>query len=1252
MSERVSFSKIKNLAEIPNLLNIQLQFFSDFLQENVLPTERSASGLQGVFKETFPISDSKGNFSLEFLEYSLGVPKYSITECKERDMTYSVPLKAVLSLVVYEKDGETKRFKEKITNEVYLGDIPYMTETGTFIINGAERVIVSQLHRSPGVFFDEEAGLQDIQQLKGRIIPFKGAWLELIISTKGVLFISIDRRKKFAATSFLRALGHSTNTAILSIFYDKEEIKLNDKGKETAKGRILAEDAVDKETGEMLLESGGVLTEEKIELLAEKIHSVTVLKGSGLEDSVVVKTLGEDKTANEDEALIRIYSDIRSGEAPNAETARQFFQRLFFDPKRYDLGDVGRYKLNQKLYGNQEDTSRCLTTRDIIETMRYLVRLYEGAQGFILDDIDHLGNRRARTVGELLRIQFEAAFMRLARTVKERLAIRDNETITPKDLINARTVTTVIGSFFGSSQLSQFLDETNPLASLTHKRRISALGPGGLSRERAGFEVRDVHHSHYGRFCPIETPEGPNIGLISSLCTYAKFNRFGFLETPYYVLKNGKVTNDIVYLTADDEDKYAIAQANEPLTEDGRFKNARIQCRQKGDFPYLPPEKVDFMDVSPKQLVSVAAGLIPFLEHDDANRALMGSNMQRQAVPLLVPDAPIIGTGLEAKAAYDSGVMVLAKHDGVVERVYADKIIVRRKGKAKDEDSYAEFPETDVYVLRKFERTNQDTCFNQRPIVEAGQKVKAGDVLADGPATDHGELALGRNVTVAFMPWCGYNFEDAIIISERLLKDDVFTSIHIEEFQLEVRDTKRGPEEITREIPNINEEALRHLDENGVIRIGAEVEQGDILVGKVTPRGETELTPEERLLRAIFGEKASDVKDSSLKVPPGVRGIVIDAKLFSRKDRSKGAKKKDKQMIEDLQSELGKQIEAIRKVRDDKLLDILKGCEMVEIRDSETGQILVKEGTKFSKEIFKKVNLTRFLTSDDVVKEVKPNAKAKELLHIANKRILELEEKLEKEIDKIVRGEELKPGVLQLVKIYIATKRKVSVGDKMAGRHGNKGVIAKIVPLEDMPYMEDGTPVDVILNPLGVPSRMNVGQIMETHSGLAANALGVKVETPVFDGARYNEITDFLARAKMSLNGKMQLFDGRSGEPIHEHVTVGTMYILKLAHLVDDKIHARSIGPYSLVTQQPLGGKSQFGGQRFGEMEVWALEAYGAAYALQEILTVKSDDVVGRSKIYEAIVKGHNTPKPGIPESFNVLIKEIQALGLDMRIEE
>ncbi len=1250
---RTSYSRIRNSADMPYLLSVQVESYKKFLQADVKPSQRKHDGLQAVFSEAFPITDVKGNFSLEFVEYSLGVPKYSIEECKDRDMTYSSPLKAVLSLVSYEKDGDQKRFKEKITNEVYLGEIPLMTDSGTFVINGAERVVVSQLHRSPGVFFDEEIGLQEHKQLKARLIPFKGAWLEFIITFRNLLYISIDRRRKFPATIFLRALGFASNVEILNLFYNSEDVKISEKNRDTIVGRISSEAVADGDSGEIIIDSGDEITAQKFDALMKLGQkNLKIISGERTKDSVVKNTLDSDSTKSEADALVYIYNQLRSGEPPNLETARQFFQKMFFDPKRYDMGAVGRFKINQKLLGSMEETRQILTVSDIVETVKYLVSLYEGKPNFVLDDIDHLGNRRARTVGELLTTQFEAAFVRMTRTVRERLSIRDTENITPKDIVNARTVTTVVGSFFGSSQLSQFLDETNPLSSLTHKRRISALGPGGLSRDRAGFEVRDVHYSHYGRFCPIETPEGPNIGLISSLCTFAGFNKYGFLETPYFKVQNGIVTNEVVFLSADEEDRFVVAQANAQVDEKGKLVGATVLCRQRGEFPVLPIEKVDYIDVSPKQMVSVAAGLIPFLEHDDANRALMGSNMQRQAVPLLVPQAPVIGTGLEERTAYDSGVMVIAKNSGTVEKVYADRIIVRRKNVGKVDEGGVEFPEFDVYPLRKFQRTNQDTCFNQKPIVEAGSKVKAGDVLADGPATENGELALGRNILIAFMPWNGYNFEDAIIVNENLVKDDVFTSIHIEEFQCEVRDTKRGPEEITREIPNLSEEALRNLDENGIIRTGAEIEPGDILVGKVTPRGETELSPEERLLRAIFGEKASDVKDSSLRVPPGVKGIVMKTLSFSRKDRTKTAKRKDKQTIENLQAETVKQIEAIKSVRDKKLLELLAGSICCGIEDQETHQVIIKAGSKFSAETLKKFDFTKFVSTTDVVDDKKLNSKAKEVLHVANKRILELGEKLEKEIDKIVRGDELKPGVLQLVKIYVAKRRKISVGDKMAGRHGNKGVVSRIVPEEDMPYMEDGRPIDIILNPLGVPSRMNVGQVLETHAGLAADKLNIKIATPVFDGAKHDDVVDLLKKAKLPVSGKMRLFDGRTGEPFDNEVTVGRMYMLKLSHLVDDKIHARSIGPYSLVTQQPLGGKSQFGGQRFGEMEVWALEAYGAAYTLQELLTVKSDDVIGRSKIYESIVKGVNAPMPGIPESFNVLLKEIKSLALDMVVDD
>jgi DNA-directed RNA polymerase subunit beta len=965
------------------------------------------------------------------------------------------------------------------------------------------------------------------------------------------------------------------------------------------------------------------------------------------ENMVIRNTLAADPTKSEEEALFFIYATMRPGDPPNVETARNFIQRLFFDDKRYDLGNVGRYRINTRLGVVPPEGVTLLSKEDFIAAFKYMIGLNAGV-GFI-DDIDHLGNRRVRSVGELLSAQFTVGLTRMVRTIKERLSLRDAENVTPQDLINARTVSTVIQAFFGSSQLSQFLDQTNPLSELTHKRRVSALGPGGLTRERAGFEVRDVHHTHYGRLCPIETPEGPNIGLIASLSTFARVNDFGFIETPYQKVENGVLTGVIEYLTADQEDNYIIAQANTPLDDKGKILEKQVFARYRGDFPVVTPQEITYMDISPMQLVSIAAGLIPFLEHDDANRALMGSNMQRQAVPLLRTESPLIGTGVEARAAFDSGCMIVAKNAGVIEKVDANKIVVR-KLKEKSIDDILGLTEFDTFELVKYERSNQDTCINQRVRVKAGDKVKPGDVLADGHATSEGELALGRNVMVAFMPWRGYNFEDAIIISERLVAEDIYTSVHIEVFETEVRDTKRGPEELTREIPNVSEEALRNIDENGVVRVGTEVEAGDILVGKVTPKGETELSPEERLLRAIFGEKAGDVRDSSLKAPPGLKGVVIDTRVYSRKERDKRSKKKDKKQIDELKEEISQQISEIVKVRIDRLTEFLVDTQTCEITSALTGEIVVSEGKKWTKPMLQKLDYTGISVKNGLCQDPKRNKKAEEVLFYANDMISKLEDKLDKEIDKVVRGDELKPGVLQLVKVYVAKKRKLSVGDKMAGRHGNKGVISKVLPAEEMPFLPDGTPVDVILNPLGVPSRMNFGQILETHMGWAAKELGLKIATPVFDGATYADVLKLLAQAKLPKSGKIELRDGRTGEAFDHEVTVGPIYMLKLCHLVDDKIHARSIGPYSLVTQQPLGGKSQFGGQRFGEMEVWALEAYGAAFTLQQVLTVKSDDITGRSKIYEAIVKGENTPLPNIPESFKVLIREIKALGLDIEV--
>ncbi len=1245
MAERKTYSSSRFNFELPYLLDVQVNSFNRFIQAGTLPKERKREGLQKIFSEIFPVTDVKEQYALEFEGYSLGVPKYSIEECQKRGMTHAAPLKATLSLNVFEGDGEDKKFVEKITNDVYIGDLPLITQNGTFIINGSERVIVSQLHRSPGVSFDEETHTNGKRMLKARVIPYRGSWVEFLVDVNEAMYINIDRRRKIPATILLRALGFSRNNDIVKLFYESDEVAV---GAEGVEDRILWEDLVDTSTGEIIAEANTVLTAVVLKRAAEAGHKkVKVIAGLD-QNPVIHLTLNADPTKSEEEALFRIYTLIRPGDPPNVATARTLLERLFFDDKRYDLGEVGRYRMNSRLKLDVPMKTMTLTKEDFLAIMRYLNGLYQN-DGF-LDDIDHLGNRRVRSVGELLGNQFSLGLTRMARTIRERLSLRDNEEMTPQDLVNARTVSTVISTFFGSSQLSQFMDQMNPLAELTHKRRMSALGPGGLTRERAGFEVRDVHHSHYGRLCPIETPEGPNIGLISSLAAYGRVNPYGFIETPYRKVKNGVVTNEVVYLTADQEDEYNVAPASAKIDDKGKLEGEWVIVRKQGDFPVIPRDQVQLMDVSPKQLVSIAAGLIPFLEHDDANRALMGSNMQRQAVPLLKPESPLVGTGLEGRTAYDSGAMVTAVNAGVVHYVDARTIVVKREEAKKSAADFLDVPEYDTYNLRKFERSNQDSTINQKVLVKAGQSVKKGQVLADGSSTQNGELALGKNVLVGFLPWNGYNYEDAIILSEELSKEDTFTSIHIEEYELEVRDTKRGPEELTREIPNVSEESLVNLDENGVIRVGAEVDAGDILVGKVTPKGETELSPEERLLRAIFGEKAGDVRDSSLKAPPGMKGIVVETRMFSRKERDKKTKKTDKERIDELRAQITGRIQEIAGARDRKLLELLDGKDAQEIRDGSTQELLVAKGRKFTEKLLQRVNFSDVTAPEGLTTDASANAVAEKVLLTANDMVLRLEEELDKEIDKIIRGDELKPGVLQLVKVYIAKKRRISVGDKMAGRHGNKGVISKIVPVEDMPFTKDGRPLQVLLNPLGVPSRMNVGQLLETHLGWAAAALGLKVATPVFDGASYDDVVGLLKEAGLPETGKTTLFDGRTGEKLHNEVTIGYMYMLKLGHLVDDKIHARSIGPYSLVTQQPLGGKSQFGGQRFGEMEVWALEAYGAAYTLQEILTVKSDDVMGRSKIYESIVKGENSPRPGVPESFNVLIKEMQALCLDVKL--
>jgi len=1466
---------------MPHLLDIQTAAFQTLLVPDDVHGARQDVSLERVFRDLFPITDVNEKYKLEFLGYALGEAKYSVEECVERDMTYAAPLKAKLRLDVYEEVEGQKRLKNAIEKEVYLGELPIMTPLGTFVINGAERVVVSQLHRSPGVVFEEDTHPNGQRLFSARIIPFRGSWVEFTIDIHDVIYVHIDKKKKFPATALLRAFGHGNNADILKLFFATKELNITGKlegrqekrevigallsadvanpedrggealgvvGDELTQERlnemrhkgvksvtvfagystldvreeeqptstrdrqnhVLAFDVADPETGEVLAEAGVELTDAlRKKLIKAAVHKVEVLLPHGRSESPLIKnTLAKDPTHSEAEALEQIYALLRPGDAPNLETARQQIQKLFFNPKRYDLGRVGRYKINQRLKTKTDPNHTVLTEEDFVAIIRYLIDLHDG-RGFT-DDIDHLGNRRIRSVGELIANQFSVGLSRMARLVKERMSINsDPEKISLDDLVNARTVSAVIQAFFGSSQLSQFMDQTNPLAELTNKRRLSALGPGGLTRERAGFEVRDVHYSQYGRMCPIETPEGPNIGLITSLSTYARINDLGFIETPYRTVKGGKVTDEIRWLSASDEEDYAVAQANAPLNPDGTFAEQLVLSRKGDDYPLLPPDRIEFMDVAPEQLVSIAAALIPFLEHDDANRALMGSNMQRQSVPLLFPQAPLVGTGLEEKVARDSGAVIVARRAGTVTRVTADEIIVDAgtNGGTVGETPLARLHQHDRYRVKKFWRTNQDTAINQRPLVQLGQEVGADEIIADGAATEGGELALGSNVLVAFMPWYGHNFEDAIVLSERLVKDDVYSSIHIQELELHVRDTKRGQEEITREIPNVSDESVVDLDERGIVRIGAHVKPGDILVGKITPKGETELSPEEKLLTAIFGEKAKDVKDSSLKVPPGMAGVVIDVKIFSR--------------IEDqvVEKDRGERIGEVRRIENDEkarisavmldeLTHLLSGQEVALMLKAGTVEEYLPGGTKLNPAILADADLGDVDLKTLRVANKPANERIRAAIDMAARERAKVEEKAEDQIDKILQPDELPPGVIQLVKVYIAEKRKISVGDKMAGRHGNKGIVARIVPEEDMPFLPDGSPVDIVLNPLGVPSRMNVGQILETHLGWAARILGFEAKTPVFRGADEAEIgtllrlagfrraaeglrlrsrppemtpqaitrmvadlkkvapngdrttlveagigmlgaraasaetrelfqsvrafmveaakelaereiaqrrqeqdfhrsqverndlgreekpmakalkevekgasaspvealevsgrpalagllgpkgdsdidaaaNELLRAAGLTPAGKARLRDGRTGQPFEGDVTVGLIYMLKLSHLVDDKIHARSIGPYSLVTQQPLAGKAQFGGQRFGEMEVWALEAYGAAHVLQEMLTVKSDDVNGRSKVYEAIVKGQNLPEPGIPESFNVLVKELQALGLKVTL--
>ncbi len=1361
MSEfRKNFGRIKKILDIPNLIDIQKKSYEKFLQKHVEPLKRGNFGLQGAFRSVFPISDFSGKCSLEFVSYKIGDVRYDVKECIQKGMTYAAPLKIVVRLVVFDADRGTgqKTIRDIKEQEIYFGEIPLMTDNGTFIMNGTERVIVSQLHRSPGIFFDHDKG-KTLASGKliysARIIPIRGSWLDFEFDSKDLLYVRIDRRRKMPVTILFKGMGNSTDF-LLKYFYNIEKVFIEDnklhmvvdesligeKALEDVKesrtgeviikkmrrltkahikrmaelnisriqikdvdiiGKILASNVVDPETGEVLLKCNEELTLEDLERVHERgirelqfIYIDEESSNASIRDTLLI-----DKIENTEDAIIEIYRRLRPSNPPTPETAHKFFNGLFFDPTSYDLSDVGRAKMNYKLRLDVPIETTVLRNEDILAAVKYLIDLKNGVGECSVDDIDHLGNRRVRSVGELIENQYRIGLVRIERAIKERMSLQDIETMMPHELINAKPVSAVVNEFLGSSQLSQFMDQTNPLSEITHKRRLSALGPGGLTRERAGFEVRDVHPTHYGRICPVETPEGPNIGLIVSLSTYARVNTFGFIETPFRVVKEGKVLDEVRYLTAIEEEKYIIAPADSPLDAKGRFIGELVSSRKGSDFISVPPTEISLMDVSPDQLVSIAAASIPFLEHDDANRALMGSNMQRQAVPLLRPEVPLVGTGMESIVARDSGAVVVARRSGVVEHVDASRVVVKCDGDGKDELDTG----VDIYNLVKYQRSNQDTCFNQKPIVNNGDQVRMGDIIADGPATDTGELALGRNVMVAFMSWGGYNYEDSILVSERLIKDDIYTSIHIEEFETMARDTKLGKEEITRDIPNVGDEALRNLDESGIVRMGVFVKSGDILVGKITPKGETQLSPEEKLLRAIFGEKASDVRDTSLRVPPGVDGTVIDAKVFTRKGAERDHRSQSiedeamRDLLKDRDDEIRIITESVKKNIAGMLLGKISASKLV---DSKKKKILLKKGEKIEKDVLENIPFSLWkemsLAGEEAAEE-----KINSLIANYERKKEIVEKYFEDKIDKLKAGDELPPGVIKMVKVYIAIKRGLSVGDKMAGRHGNKGVLSRILPEEDMPYFKDGTPVDIILNPLGVPSRMNVGQILETHLGWAAKGLGEKinamlekqystdrlkrelktaysspefgsfidgmsedklkafirklkrgilVSTPVFNGADESEIRDMLKGVDLPENGQTILFDGRTGEPFNQEVTVGMIYMLKLHHLVDDKIHARSIGPYSLVTQQPLGGKAQFGGQRLGEMEVWAMEAYGAAYSLQEFLTVKSDDVAGRTRIYEAIVKGEHTFEPGLPESFNVLVKELQSLCLDVELIE
>ncbi len=1265
INQRVNFASVKNPMPYPDFLDVQLKSFKDFLQLDTPSELRKNDGLYKVFAENFPIADTRNNFVLEFLDYYIDPPRYSIEECLERGLSYSVPLKAKLKLYCTDPDHEDF---DTVVQDVFLGPIPYMTDNGTFIINGAERVVVSQLHRSPGVFFGSSIHANGTQLYSARIIPFKGSWIEFATDINNVMYAYIDRKKKLPVTTLLRAIGFETDKDILQIFNLAEEVKVNKANLKKVLGRKLAarvlkswvEDFVDEDTGEVVsIERNEVILDRETVLEAEHIDEIiesgvqSILihheEASASDYSIIFNTLQKDPCNSEKEAVLYIYRQLRNADPADDASAREVINNLFFSEKRYDLGEVGRYRINKKLGLSTDIDVRVLTREDITEIIKYLVELINSKAQ--VDDIDHLSNRRVRTVGEQLSNQFAIGLARMSRTIRERMNVRDNEVFTPTDLINAKTISSVINSFFGTNALSQFMDQTNPLAEVTHKRRLSALGPGGLSRERAGFEVRDVHYTHYGRLCPIESPEGPNIGLISSLCVYAKINDLGFIETPYRKVSDSRVGLDndhVVYLSAEEEEGKIIGQGNAPLRDDGTFIRDKVKCRQDADYPVVPPSQVELMDVSPQQIASIAASLIPFLEHDDAHRALMGSNMMRQAVPLIRSEAPIVGTGIEKQVCEDSRTMITAEGEGVVE--YVDATTIRITYDRTEEEEFVSFePATKEYKIPKFRRTNQNMTIDLRPICEKGQRVKAGDILTEGYATENGELALGRNLLVAYMPWKGYNYEDAIVLNERMVREDILTSVHVDEFSLEVRETKRGMEELTNDIPNVSEDATKDLDDNGIIRIGARVNPGDILIGKITPKGESDPTPEEKLLRAIFGDKAGDVKDASLKANPSLSGVVIGKRLFAKAIKNRSSKAADKVKLQKLDDDFAQEAAELKALMIDKLLTLVQDKTSQGVKDN-IGTEVIAKGAKFGKSVLNSLDYTSVQLSNWTDDE-HTNELVRKLVINYLKKYNIMDAVLKRKKFAITIGDELPSGIIQMAKVYVAKKRKIGVGDKMAGRHGNKGIVSKIVRQEDMPFLADGTPVDIVLNPLGVPSRMNLGQIFEAVLGAAGKRLGVKFATPIFDGAKLEDLCEWTDKAGLPRYGSTQLYDGGTGEAFDQKATVGITYMLKLGHMVEDKMHARSIGPYSLITQQPLGGKAQFGGQRFGEMEVWAVEAFGAAHVLQEILTIKSDDVVGRSKAYEAIVKGDPMPTPGIPESLNVLLHELRGLGLSITLE-